>query len=57
MRRNRQRYLTIDAKNAEEYLKEYEKSKSHLSEKLFKKKEITETIQEERKIIQERKGS
>jgi len=47
MRRNRQRYLTIDAKNAEEYLKEYEKSKSHLSEKLFKKKEITETIQEE----------
>ena len=47
MRRNRQRYLTIDAKNAEEYLKEYEKSKSHLSEKLFKKKEITETIKEE----------
>ena len=38
MRRNRMRSFTIDAENEEDFIKQCEKSKSHLSEKLFKKK-------------------
>ena len=47
MRRNRMRYNTIDAENKEEYLKEYEKTKSRLSKIIFPKKEIKESTQED----------
>ena len=46
MRRNRQRSATIDAESIDEYLN-YEKSKSRLSQIIFKNKEIKETIKEE----------
>ena len=46
MRRNRQRSSTIDAESIDEYLN-YEKSKSRLSQIIFKNKEIKETIKEE----------
>ena len=46
MRRNRQRSATIDAESIDEYLN-YEKSKSRLSQIIFKNKEIKEIIKEE----------
>ena len=46
MRRNRQRSSTIDAESIDEYLN-YEKSKSRLSQIIFKNKEIKEIIKEE----------
>ena len=46
MRRNRQRSATIDAESIDEYLN-YEKSKSRLSQIIFKNKEIKEAIKEE----------
>ena len=41
------RFYTIDAENKEEFLKEYEKTKSRLSQKMFSGKEIKESIQED----------
>ena len=47
MRRNRMRSYTIDAENEEEFIKEYEKTKSRLSQMTFKNKEIKESIPED----------
>ena len=47
MRRNRLRSYTIDAENEEEFIKEYEKTKSRLSQMIFKSKEIKESIPED----------
>ena len=55
MRRNRMRSFTIDAENEEDFIKQYEKSKSHLSEMNFRKKQeqgnnIKDEEDEKRKI-------
>ena len=42
MRRNRMRSFAIDAENEEDYIQQYNKSKSHLSEQFFEKKENQE---------------
>ena len=47
MRRNRMRSYTIDAENEEEFINEYEKTKSRLSQMNFKNKEIKESIPED----------
>ena len=47
MRRNRLRSYTIDAENEEEFIKEYEKAKSRLSQMTFKQKGIKESIPED----------
>ena len=41
------RSYTIDAENEEEFIKEYEKTKSRLSQMTFKNKEIKESIPED----------
>ena len=48
MRRNRLRSFAIDAENEEEYIKEYEKTKSRLSQMVFKNR-IQEKINEDDK--------
>jgi hypothetical protein len=47
MRRNRMRSFTIYGENEEEYIKEYEKTKSRLSQMIFNKNEIKESLQED----------
>ena len=47
MRRNRLRSFTIDAENEEEYIKEYEKIKSRLSQMNFNKNQIQGKINED----------
>ena len=47
MRRNRMRSYTIYGENEEDFIKEYEKTKSRLSKIIFPKQEIKESIQEE----------
>ena len=47
MRRNRMRSYTIDAENEEDFINQYEKAKSRLSQIIFKKKEIQDTIKED----------
>ena len=47
MRRNRMRCFTIDAENEEDFIQQYEKAKSHLSQINFKKNEIKENITED----------
>ena len=40
MRRNRLRSYTIDAENEEDYIKQYEMTKSRLSQLIFEKNKI-----------------
>ena len=47
MRRNRIRSVTIDAEDEEDFIQQYEKSKSRLSQLNFKKNEIQEKIPED----------
>jgi len=47
MRRNRMRSVTIDAEDEEDFIQQYEKSKSRLSQLNFKKNEIQEKIPED----------
>ena len=47
MRRNRMRSVTIDAEDKEDFIQQYEKSKSRLSQINFKKNEIQEKIPED----------
>ena len=47
MRRNRMRSFTIDAENEEDFIQQYDKSKSRLSEMIFQKKENQEKISED----------
>ena len=47
MRRNRMRSFTIDAENEEDFIQQYENSKSRLSKMNFQSKEIKENIQED----------
>ena len=47
MRRNRMRSVTIDAEDEEDFIQQYEKSKSRLSQINFKKNEIQEKIPED----------
>jgi hypothetical protein len=47
MRRNRMRSFTTYGENEEEYIKEYEKTKSRLSQMIFNKNEIKESLQED----------
>ena len=47
MRRNRMRCYTIDAENEEDFINQYEKAKSRLSQIIFKKNEIQDTIKED----------
>ena len=47
MRRNRIRTVTIDAEDEEDFIQQYEKSKSRLSQLNFKKNEIQEKIPED----------
>ena len=47
MRRNRIRSVTIDAEDEEDFIQQYEKSKSRLSQLNFKKNEIQEKISED----------
>ena len=47
MRRNRIRSVTIDAEDEEDFIQQYEKSKSRLSQINFKKNEIQEKIPED----------
>ena len=46
MRRNRLRSYTIDAENEEDYIKQYEMTKSRLSQLIFEKNKIQEQIPE-----------
>ena len=47
MRRNRMRSVTIDAEDEEDFIQQYEKSKSRLSQLNFEKNKIQEKIPEE----------
>ena len=47
MRRNRMRSVTIDAEDEQDFIQQYEKSKSHLSKMTFKKNENQEKIPED----------
>ena len=47
MRRNRMRSVTIDAEDEEDFIQQYEKSKSRLSQINFEKNEIQEKMPEE----------
>ena len=47
MRRNRMRSFTIDAEDEEDFIQQYEKSKSRLSQINFEKNEIQEKMSEE----------
>ena len=47
MRRNRMRSFTIDAENEEDFIQQYENSKSRLSKMNFQSKEIKENMQED----------
>ena len=47
MRRNRNRFYSIDAENKEDFIKECEKAKSRLSQMIFKNDEIKESSQED----------
>ena len=47
MRRNRMRSVTIDAEDKEDFIQQYEKSKSRLSQLNFEKNKIQEKIPEE----------